>query len=212
MTQKKNPWTHIPAVDYEGHMNLPEVDQLSPLRAIFKTALDKYRPKRIAILGCATGNGIEEIDFTKIEKLYALDINSDYLAILKERHSRDLSKIETISCDLDRDDPVLTNIDLVYAALIFEYVDAETVIEKIAGWLRPGGVLVTVVQLPCETIPEISPSSYKSLEALSSIMKLADPEEISRQAQARGMEPSERKIWKLRSGKEFCEKCFIKSS
>ncbi len=210
--RRKNPWTDIPAEDYEGHMNLPEVDQLSQLRAIFKTALDKYRPKRIAILGCATGNGIEEIDFSRTEKLYALDINSDYLAILKERHSRDLSKIETIACNLDADDLELADIDLIFAALIFEYVDTGVLIGKISKWLNPGGALEAVLQLPCEDIPEISPSPYKSLEKLSTFMKLVPPEKIKMLALERGLKMLESEKVVLKSGKEFCCMGFKKKS
>lgn len=203
-----NPWLEIKAEDYEGHMALPEVDQSAPLGRIFSEALIRSAAKKIALLGCATGNGIEAVDFDKIDRLYALDINAGFLDILKTRYSENISKIEAIACDLDRDDPELSGIDLVFAALIFEYVDTEAVMEKVARWLKPGGVIFVVLQLPCEDIPEISPSPFKSLEKLSSIMKLACPEEIGSLAVARGLEPLGRKVHRLRSGKEFCEMAF----
>jgi ubiquinone/menaquinone biosynthesis C-methylase UbiE len=203
-----NPWLEIKAEDYEGHMALPEVDQSAPLGRIFGEALIRSAAKKIALLGSATGNGIEAVDFDKIDKLYALDINPDFLDILKTRFSLNISKIEAIACDLDRDDPELSGIDLVFAALIFEYVDTEAVIEKVARWLKPEGVLVVVLQLPCKDIPEISPSPFKNLEKLSSIMKLVVPDDFSAMAVARGLEPLGKKVHRLRSGKEFCEMAF----
>lgn len=203
-----NPWLEVKAEDYEGHMALPEVDQSAPLSRIFGEALAEFAPKKIALLGCATGNGIEAVDFGKTDKLYALDINPKFLDILKRRYSDKASKIEAIACDLDRDDPALSGIDLVFAALIFEYVDAGTLMVKIARWLNPEGVLVVVLQLPCEDIPEITPSPFKNLEKLSSVMKLVIPDEISALAVARGLEPVGKKVRRLRSGKEFCEMTF----
>jgi hypothetical protein len=189
-------------------MDSPAVDQLAPLKKIFADALKKFQPRTVAILGCATGNGIDAVDFEKVEKLYALDINASFLDILAVRYSRHRSKIETIVCDLDTDEPSLENIDLAFAALIFEYVDTETVMAKIAKWLSQNGLLVVVLQLPCEEIPEVTPSPYKSLEKLSSIMQLANPEEIIAIARANGLTLFDRKTHKLRSGKEFCSYFF----
>jgi len=206
----KNPWTEIPAEDYEGHMKLPEVHQLEPLREIFKKALEKYGPRRIAILGCATGNGIEAVEFSKLEKLYALDINPGYLEILRKRHAANLSKIETMECDLNTDGPDLSGIHLIFAALIFEYVDVKIVTEKIARWLAPGGILVAVLQLPCEKIPEISPSPYKSIGKLATLMKLVAPEEMEGLAAENGLGFQGKRTRKLDSGKEFLELSFRK--
>ena len=58
-----NPWLEIKAEDYEGHMALPEVDQSAPLGRIFGEALIRSAAKKIALLGSATGNGIEAVDF-----------------------------------------------------------------------------------------------------------------------------------------------------
>lgn len=205
---RPNPWLEIKAEDYEGHMDLPEVDQFAPLRSIFAESLRNFAPGKVAIPGCATGNGIEAVDFKSVEKLYALDINPEFLKILKGRFSGDSARIETIECDLDREDPGLSGIDLVFAALIFEYVDPAAVMKKISRWLSHDGVLVAVLQMPCEDIPEISPSPFRELEKLSSIMKLVDPEEILSLARSNGLSLHGRKRRKLRSGKEFCEMVF----
>lgn len=206
----KNPWLEIKAEDYEGHMGSPNVDQLYPLRKIFRNALKKYPHKRLAVLGCATGNGFEEIDFKKVEKVFAIDINPKYLHILIERFKKNDPKIETIECDLNATDISLEEIDLIYAALIFEYVDIKIALKKISKWLRKGSILVSVLQLPCENIPEVTPSPYKSLEKLSSIMKLVSPEDLIEEAIKNNLSLISSQIHPLKSGKKFWEGRFLK--
>lgn len=201
----KNPWLEIKAEDYEGHMGSPEIDQLKPLRKIFSKALKDFSPKKIALLGCSTGNGLEEIDYKKIEKVYALDINNEYLEILKKRHSKNLSKIETVVCDLNSPQISLEKIDLVYGALIFEYVDIKKALKNISKWMKKGGGLVAVLQLPCANIPEVTPSPFKSLEKLVSIMHLVKPEDFISVAQRNNFSLISSKIHPLKSGKQFWE-------
>jgi len=52
-----NPWLHIPASDYEGHMSSPHIDQQQFLAQIFQESLSKYDNASMALLGCTTGNG-----------------------------------------------------------------------------------------------------------------------------------------------------------
>lgn len=207
----KNPWLEIKAEDYEGHMGSPDIDQLKPLRKIFSTALKDFCPKRIALLGCSTGNGLEEIDYKKIEKVYALDINNEYLEILKKRHSKNLTKIETVVCDLNSPRIFLERIDLVYAALIFEYIDFKKSLKIISQWVKSGGILIAVLQLPCANIPEVTPSPFKSLEKLSSIMKLVKPEYFISAAESNSFCLISSKIHSLKSGKQFWEGRFEKT-
>jgi len=51
-----NPWLQIPAEDYEGHLSVPNVDQLQMLNKIFANVLNEVPPQSIAALGCTTGN------------------------------------------------------------------------------------------------------------------------------------------------------------
>jgi len=54
-----NSWLRIPASDYEGHMSSSNVAQQQFLAQIFKELLNKHDSSIIALLGCATGNGLE---------------------------------------------------------------------------------------------------------------------------------------------------------
>lgn len=201
----KNPWLEIPAEDYEGHMGNKNVDQLIPLRRIFSKALKDYSPERIAILGCATGNGIEEIDFETVQKVFAIDINPKYLKILRERNQQNLSKIETIECDLDHCEISLEKIDFIYASLIFEYVNIKKVLKNISKWIKEEGVLLCVLQLPCETVPEVTPSPFRSLEKLSPIMKLVDKNDFINEAHLNNLQLILERTHALKSGKQFWE-------
>ena len=54
-----NPWQDLPLEDYEGHMGSAAVGQLAPLGDIFAEALTRLRPRSVAVLGVAGGNGLE---------------------------------------------------------------------------------------------------------------------------------------------------------
>ncbi len=56
----QNPWLNIPYIDYENHMNDEKVDQLRILSQVTKNKLELYKPESFAIIGCATGNGLEQ--------------------------------------------------------------------------------------------------------------------------------------------------------
>ncbi len=56
--------------------------------------------------------------------------------------------------------------------------------------------------------PGTFPSPFKSLEKLSSIMKLVDPDEIAAKAGSRGLELVDRGAPRLSSGKVFFKMIF----
>ena len=72
-----NPWLTITAADYEGHMASPNVDQLSLLANTFKEALEQHNCDTVALLGCATGNGLEHVKRECTHRVTAVDINPE---------------------------------------------------------------------------------------------------------------------------------------
>jgi hypothetical protein len=56
-----SPWLSIPLEDYEAHMESSPVQRAATLRAELRTAVDRYRPRSVAILGVAGGNGLSEL-------------------------------------------------------------------------------------------------------------------------------------------------------
>ncbi len=201
--QEINPWLTVPAADYEGHMNSPRVDQLSFLSRIFRDILEKYTPRCLAVIGCTTGNGFEHIDFSVTRQVTAVDINPEYIEVLRRLYSHYLDRIETICADLMDCRPAEHSFDLVHGALIFEYVDPAPALRRIRKWLLPGGRLSVVLQLESAKQGAVSESGYQSVKSVAGIMRLIPPDQFSAIAAAQNfrLESAETEI--LPSGKEF---------
>lgn len=118
----KNPWEEISLADYENHMTLDSVRQLQAMNAIMKEQFADFPAETVMVLGVAGGNGLEHIDRQKYRKVYGTDINREYLAACKERHSALGDVLECIRADLLAEDTVLPHADLVVANLFIEYV------------------------------------------------------------------------------------------
>lgn len=172
-----NPWLEIPAADYEGHMGETGVDQLGPLREILARVYQEVRPRRVAVLGCGPGGGLEIVDPACTERLVGVDLNPDYLALARERHSR-LEAIAEWKCvPVQQCDLPAATFDLIHAALMFEYVDPAEVLPAVARWLAPQGVLSVVLQLPGGDAP-ISDTGFSRLGLLSGLMQLVPPDRL----------------------------------
>jgi len=198
-----NPWLNIPASDYEGHMSLPEVNQLSFLGDVFKETLAKYDNSSIAYLGCATGNGLEYIIDKKTYKLTAIDINPKYLEILRNRYKSKISSLETIEANLNDYQYHGQQYSLIFAGLLFEYLPPGPLLKKISNWLKNAGVLVVVLQLQNKHTKKVSDTPYSSLKLLDPIMNLVSEPDFKLMAKESGLKELESKRVKLESGKIF---------
>jgi SAM-dependent methyltransferase len=143
-----NPWSLVPAADYEAHMGPAGVDQLAPLAGIFGKVYGALRPARLALLGCATGNGLEHVDPAVTRRVVGVDVNIQYLAVARQRFLRLGSALELYCEDVLRVRLAPASLDLVHAALLFEHVDPAALAGRIARWLAPGGALCAVLRLP----------------------------------------------------------------
>ena len=198
-----NPWLHIPASDYEGHMGNPNVAQLSLLADTFKESLSNHDGTSIALLGCATGNGLEYIDSSVTRQLMVIDINPEYLQILQDRYQKLIPTLNIVEANLESYENGIQTYSLIFAGLIFEYLDPVVLLSKIVNWLKDEGVLVAVLQLPEENIKKVSETSYSSLKTLNSIMRLITGQEFGKMANESGLREIEGKKITLESGKSF---------
>jgi len=198
-----NPWLRIPASDYEGHMSNPKVAQQSFLASTFKESLKRHDSSTIALLGCATGNGLEHVDRDVTQRVTAIDINPEYLAKLRKCYGVSVAGLEIVEADLETCMIENQTYSLVFAGLIFEYLDSRKLLSKINGWLRSGGVLVTVLQLPAEHLKKITDTPYVSLKKLDSIMKFISPHDFKSMAYDAGLKEADCKRIILESGKSF---------
>jgi len=172
-----NPWLNIPAADYEGHMGSPNVAQLSFLASTFKETLEHHDCDTVALLGCATGNGLEHVKMGFTHRITAVDVNPEYLEVLRQRYGDSVPGLEVVQDDLESCELEKQAYSLIFAGLVFEYLEPLALLQRIAKWLQVDGILVTVFQLPVEGA-SVTETPYTSLKSLNSIMRLIDPKQF----------------------------------
>lgn len=183
----RNPWHDIPADDYERHMAMETVRQLQALNRIFEDLLKKYEPRTLAVVGCATGNGFEHIQPALTRTIVGVDLNARYLEIVRDRYGESLPDLKLVCGDVLEISLEEGAYDLVHAGLIFEYVDPTLLLGRAASWLRPGGTLSAVLQLPSETSGAVTETPYESLKRLEPFMRLVDTRRLSTDARRVGL-------------------------
>jgi len=197
-----NPWLALPLEDYEGHMGSEAVSQLAPLADLFGEALARLRPRSVAVLGVAGGNGLERVDSTLTTRVLGLDVNAEYLAATKARFP-DLRGLELHCADLERDTVTLEPVALVHAALVFEHAGTEQCLDTAVSLLAPGGHLSVVLQLPSEAHEAVTPSSYSSMATLAGDFAFVDPHQLRRVLAQRGLRLTHQARRTLSTGKAF---------
>jgi SAM-dependent methyltransferase len=195
-----NPWTVVPASDYERHMGAEGVNQLAPLSQLFQEAYLATQPDRVLVLGCATGNGIDHVDPSITKKVVGVDVNLQYLGVARQRFFHLGPKLELYCADVSSWRAAPGSFDLVHAALVFEYVYPEVLVRKIAEWLADGGTCSVVLQLPGGEGPE-APS--KAMRLIQKAMKLVPPDELVRLFETYRIPLRRQRTLQLPFGKSF---------
>jgi SAM-dependent methyltransferase len=208
----KNPWLNIPASDYEGHMDLPEVGQSAFLRKVFGASLAEYDSRAVLYLGCATGNGLAYIDSVQTQRLTAVDINPEYLRILRDRYAERMPCLQTVQADLNDYRGNGQRYSLIFAGLLFEYLAPPPLIARISTWLEEAGVLVVVLQLKHHGKPNVSDTPFTSLKRLDPIMNPVAEADFRTMAIENGLRELAGKQVALESGKRFYVGTYARSS
>jgi len=120
-----NPWKDISLSDYERHMALDSVQQLQAMNQMMKGQLNQYYIQSAMILGVAGGNGFEHVDTEKLNKVYGVDINQEYLTITKKRYENISDTLECLCVDLISEAEKLPQVDMLIANLLIEYIGYE---------------------------------------------------------------------------------------
>lgn len=199
----KNPWLYIPLKDYEAHMSSPDVGQQQMLNHVFKELIDRFNPKSIAVIGCTSGNGFAHVNKDKINLLFGIDINENYISTALKKFSYFGNKLKLVSENIEDYNFNEIKFDLIHCALIFEYVNVENVLPKLVNSLKPNGRLSVVLQLANPEKSAVSKSEYKSLETLSSLINLHTVGDFKTITNKSGLKEIESRTVKLQSGKEF---------
>jgi SAM-dependent methyltransferase len=199
----RNPWLSIPLSDYEGHMALPEVDQARMLSDEFAALLQQHRPRSLAVIGCAGGNGFDRIDPRQTQRVIGVELNPDYLATLRSRFAGIYPSLELICADVQRSELEFAPVELIFAGLVLEYVDPAIALRNLARRLQPGGTLAVILQLPASAKASVTATQFTSLQQLAVIMQLIAPEEAIAAARAAGLSLSDTRRVVLHTGKTF---------
>ncbi len=197
-----NPWLEIDISDYVNHMSSPEVGQYQLINQSFRTILQKRKPGSIFVPGCTIGNGFEHIEWQNVERVTALDINPDFLNILKSKF-RNEEKLEIICMDFNTFICDERQYDLIFSALFFEYVDIHSVLKKFREMMNKSSVLFSIIQLPGLNQSKVSKSNYISLNKLSPYISLTTPEEFIGEIKKAGLQIKRSTNKTLSNGKTF---------
>lgn len=197
-----NPWLEIPLSDYESHMSLPTIAQAEMLAAQFSDALHQFSPESVAVIGCAGGNGFDRIP-SATKRVVGVDINPSYIASASSRYLGRIPGLEFHVADIQDGPLPFAPVDLVFAALVFEYVSLSAALGNLSRVCRPGAHLVSVLQQPSVHVHAVSPSPYQSIQVLVPLMRLISPVDLAACAESCGFMLESEKTLALKSGKEF---------
>ncbi len=132
----KNPWEEIDLKDYESHMSLESVYQLQVLNEIMREQFNSYDARTMMVLGVAGGNGIEHISAEKVDKVYGVDVNEQFLAECRRRYAEYSGVFETICANLLSEDLYLPCAEFVIANLLIEYIGYEC-FQRVVNLVKP---------------------------------------------------------------------------
>jgi SAM-dependent methyltransferase len=198
-----SPWLDIPLADYEGHMALPEIGQARMLADELESAVRQHAPSSVAIIGCSGGNGIERLIGTTVERIVGIDINPTYVAAAQARFCTRFPTLVLYVADIQDALPNIMPTEMIFAGLIFEYVDLRAAMRNLRPLCAPGGTLVAVLQAPSAEAKAVSPSPYRNLARLAPAMRLRDAREVRATAAEAGFALATTRSLTLPSGKSF---------
>lgn len=195
-------WLDVPLEEYEGHMAWPSVGQAQLLSDALSCAIAQFSPQSVAVLGCAGGNGFERIP-PGVSMVVGVDLNPQFIAETGARFRGRFKKLELLAGDIQSNETSFTPVDLIFAGLILEYVNVETVIARVPSMLCAAGHLVTVLQLSNVGHSSVSPSPFSGVKPLGEVMHFVSPSHLQKIAEAQGCVQLESTTVASVAGKQF---------
>ena len=184
-------------------MGSAAVDQLGPLADLFGEALARLRPRSVAVLGVAGGNGLEHVDGAITTRVVAVDVNQTYLDATRARFP-DLRGLELHCADLTADEPLdVEPVALVHAALVFEHAGIERCLDHAVSLVARGGHVSVVLQLPSADQKAVTPTEFASMATLAGDFAFVDPHQLRRVLAQRELRLTHQARLTLRTGKAF---------
>lgn len=199
----RNPWLDIPLADYEAHMCMPAIGQARLIADQLEHLVRAHAPHSIAIVGCAGGNGFDRLLNTSARRVVGVDINPEYIEETRRRYEGLVPGLELYVADIEASKSLFDPVDLIYVALVLEYVDVGHTLRALGRHCSFNGVLAVLSQQAHETMGHISPSPYASLQQLTPRMRLVPQGELQSLASHAGFIPEESRTILSPGGKQF---------
>lgn len=197
-----NPWNTIKLSSYEQHMRSENILQLQKLNLITHDQLS-YKNDRVAILGIAGGNGLEHINLSVTKKVYAIDINPEYLNECRIRYSYFGDVLQTILSDLTDKTVMLPKCDLLICNLIIEYLGLDSFVNLIKRNINNINIVSCVIQKNNGNSFVSSSQTAMDLEALSFIHQDINASELTKMLTKIGLIRINDMVYELTNNKEF---------
>jgi hypothetical protein len=101
------------------------------------------------------------------------------LAILQSKYDARIPNLEMIEADFTAAGFEIKPVSMVFAALVFEYVNIREAVTNIERCMAAHSTLVAVLQLPSAESAPVTATQYTSLELLAPLMRLVPPNELA---------------------------------
>lgn len=198
-----NPWNKIDLEIYEQHMADHEVYQLQVLNQITKEQLADNDCTYVGICGVAGGNGLENINITDTNRIFAMDINANYLNTCRKRYPHLESRLALIHCDLLSGEFTLPATTLLICNLIIEYLGEVPFLDMLNRNKAKIGVVSCVIQKNNRN-SFVSASTFAShFDPLQPIHNIINEDRLKSIFNAHGFTPIKQKNYDLPNGKEL---------
>ncbi len=173
-----NIWNTIPLEDYERHMQHESVGQSQLLNKLAKKYLKKLTPEIVLFLGISGGNGLEHIDNNVTSQVFGIDINQNYLDETEKRFKDQIPNLNLLNIDISsRNTKKLIKANLIWAALIFEYVEIDICFEFITNNIQENGYLIVTIQ-ENNGVSSVSQTGIETIKSVGQIFKLVSESDL----------------------------------
>jgi predicted TPR repeat methyltransferase len=200
--QDNNPWLEIPLDDYEKHMSHATVGQLGLLSSLTNKYLTRIKPASCIFVGVAGGNGLEHINNEISRHIVGIDINQDYLDVAHKRHHNKIPSLLLLNLDVSKNTDTIFHSDLIWAALIMEYIGIDACLKFSANNLTPGGHLIVTIQCN-NNLQSVSATGIESVKKAGSVFNAVDINLLLGKAKEMGFAYIGREENQLPNGKSF---------
>lgn len=207
----ENVWTTIPLEDYELHMKHETVGQLQLLSNLTKQYLEKISPEIAMFLGVAGGNGLEHINNNITKEVFGIDINQKYLTQTQKRFQDQIPNLHLVNIDIATNTTKqITKANLIWAALILEYVDTHSCFEFINNNIQENGYLIVTIQKN-NGESSISQTGIETIKSAGQLFKLIDESNLVSVAEKFGFQNTNLEENVLPNGKSLKTYTFKKN-